>query len=67
MYKYIKLDWLSKVIDKNKVLTLMKPSLVAKGYRKKQGLDFDETFPSVAMLKSIKILLAIVAYYDYKI
>jgi hypothetical protein len=45
----------------------MKPSLVAKGYRQKQGLDFDETFPSVAMLKSIKILLAIVAYYDYKI
>ena len=40
---------------------------MAKGYRKKQGVDYDETFSLVAMLKSIRILLAIVAYYDYEI
>ena len=41
--------------------------LVAKGYRQWQGVDYDETFLSVAMLKSIRLLLAIVAHYDYEI
>jgi hypothetical protein len=40
---------------------------VAKGFRQKQGIDYDETFSPVAMLKSIRILLAIAAYYDYEI
>jgi hypothetical protein len=41
--------------------------LVAKGCRQGQGVDFDETFSLVVMLKSIRILHAIVAYYDYEI
>ena len=44
-----------------------KARLVAKGFRQKQGIDYDETFSPVAMLKSIRIMLAIAAYYDYKI
>jgi len=44
-----------------------KVRLVAKRYRQKQGVDYDETFSSVAMLKSIRILLAIVAHYNYEI
>jgi hypothetical protein len=40
---------------------------VAKGFRQIQGVDYEETFSPVAMLKSVRILLAIVAYYDYKI
>jgi hypothetical protein len=29
--------------------------------------DYDETFSPVAMLKSIRIILAIAAYFDYDI
>ncbi|PKI60619.1 hypothetical protein CRG98_018969 [Punica granatum] len=44
-----------------------KGRLVAKGFRQVRGVDYDETFSPLAMLKSIRILLAIVAYYDYEI
>ena len=44
-----------------------KACLVAKGYCQKQGIDYDETFSPVAMLKSIRILLAIASHYDYEI
>ena len=44
-----------------------KARLVAKGFRQRPRVDYDETFSLVAMLKSIRILLAIVAYHDYEI
>ena len=44
-----------------------KSILVAKGYSKKSGFDYEETFSPVAMIKSIRILLLIAAYYDYEI
>ena len=40
---------------------------MAKGYTQKEGIDYEETFSSVAMLKSIRILLSIAAHYDYEI
>ena len=40
---------------------------MAKGYSQKEGVDYEETFSPVAMLKSIRILLSIDAYYDYEI
>ena len=43
-----------------------KAQLVAKGFKQIQGVDYDETFSPVAML-SIRILLAIAAFYDYEI
>ena len=46
---------------------IYKARLVAKGFHQIQGVDYDETFLPVAMLKSIQILLAITAYYDYEI
>ena len=30
-------------------------------------VDYDETFSPVAMLKSVRIMLAIAAFYDYEI
>ena len=44
-----------------------KARLVAKGYRKIQGIDYEETFSPVAMIKSIRILLALAAHFDYEI
>ena len=44
-----------------------KGRLVTKGFRQIQGVDYDETFSPVAMIKSIQILLAIAAFHDYEI
>jgi hypothetical protein len=41
--------------------------LVAKGFKQIQGVDYDETFSPVAILKSIQILRGIAAYFDYEI
>ena len=38
-----------------------------KGCYQRQGIDYDETFSPVAMIKSIRILLSIAAYYDYEV
>jgi hypothetical protein len=35
--------------------------------KKKKRVTFDETFSSLVMLKSIKILFVIAAYHDYEI
>ena len=44
-----------------------KARLMAKGYRQRHGVDYDETFSPIAMIKSIRIMLAIAAYFDYEI
>ena len=48
-------------------MEIYKASLVAKGYRQYYDIDYDETFSPMAMLKSIQIMLAIVAYLDFEI
>ncbi|KAH9735169.1 hypothetical protein KPL71_017652 [Citrus sinensis] len=44
-----------------------KARLVAKWFTQKEGIDYEETFSPVAMLKSIRILLSIAALLDYEI
>ncbi|KAK9020300.1 hypothetical protein V6N11_054789 [Hibiscus sabdariffa] len=44
-----------------------KGRLVAKGFRQIHGVDYDETFSPVAMIKSIRILLVVAAFHDYEI
>ena len=44
-----------------------KARLEAKGYTQKERVDYEETLSPVAMLKSIRILLSIVAALDYEI
>jgi hypothetical protein len=48
-------------------LTVYKAWLVAKGFWQVQGVDYDETFSHVAMLKSVRIMLAIAAVFNYEI
>ena len=57
----------SKWIFKLKVGNIFKGRLVAKGFKQTHGIDYDETFSPVVKLKSIRILLAIAAYFDYEI
>jgi hypothetical protein len=40
---------------------------VAKGFKQIHGVDYDKTFSLIMMLKSVKILLEIVAYFNYEI
>jgi hypothetical protein len=56
-----------KKMDKDGNVHIYKAQLVAKGFKQIHGIDYDETFSPVAMLESIQILLAIVAYFDYEI
>ena len=56
-----------KKTDADGNATVYKARLVTKVFRQIQGFDYDETFSPVAMLKSVRIILAIVAYFDYEI
>ena len=40
---------------------------MAKGYTQKEGVDYEQTFSPVVMLKSMRILLSIATHYDYEI
>ncbi|KAJ9556184.1 hypothetical protein OSB04_010798 [Centaurea solstitialis] len=44
-----------------------KARLVAKGFTQTHGIDYDEAFSPVAMLKSIRILMVISTYFNYEI
>nr|GEV83443.1 hypothetical protein [Tanacetum cinerariifolium]GEW21948.1 hypothetical protein [Tanacetum cinerariifolium] len=68
---YVDVDeskWLFKKktdIDGN--VHTFKAHLVAKGYNQTYGVDYGETFSLVADIRAIRILLAIVAFYDCEI
>ena len=45
-------------------VTIFKARIVAKGFRQVQGVDYDEIFSLIAMLKSVRIIVAIAAFYE---
>ena len=66
--KTVGCKWIYKIkFDMDGNVHIYKARLVAKGFTQTHGIDYDETFSPVAMIKSIRILLAIAAYYDYVI
>jgi hypothetical protein len=66
--KAVENKWIfKKKTDADGNVTIYKAGLVAKCFRQIQGVDYDETFSPVAMLKSIRIMLAIAGFFDYEI
>nr|GEV65772.1 putative retrotransposon Ty1-copia subclass protein [Tanacetum cinerariifolium] len=60
--------WLfKKKTDMDGVVHTFKARLVAKGFTQTYGVDYEETFSSIADIRSIRILVAIAAFYDYEI
>ena len=65
--KAIESKWIfKKKTDADGNVSVYKARFVAKGYRQVQGVDYDETFSPVVKLKSVWIMLAIAAFYDYE-
>jgi hypothetical protein len=58
---------LKKKTDKGGNVHIYKARLVVKDFKQIHGIDHDETFSPVMMLNSIRILLAIAAYFDCEI
>ena len=50
--------------DADSSVTIYKARIVAKSFRQVQGVDYDEIFSLVAMLKSVQIMLAIATFYE---
>ena len=46
------------------MVMLLSTKLDLYGFRQVQGVDYDETFSLVAMLKSVQIMLAIATFYE---
>nr|GEY43719.1 retrotransposon protein, putative, Ty1-copia subclass [Tanacetum cinerariifolium] len=60
--------WLfKKKTDMDGTVYIFKARLVAKGFTQTYGVDYEETFSPVVDIRAIRILIAIVAYYDYEI
>ena len=51
----------------DKKVETFKVRLVAKRYTQKEGIDYEETFLPVAMLKSIRIFVTVTTKLDYEI
>ena len=63
-----RVKWIFKEkIEADGQIETYKTRLVAKDFKQRQKIDYDEIFSPVAMLKSIRIMLAIIVYYDYEI
>jgi hypothetical protein len=68
MVRPIGCQWVfKKKTDTDRNVHIYKARLVVKGFKQIHGIDYDETFSLVTMLKSVRILLAIVAYFDHEI
>jgi hypothetical protein len=63
----IECKWIYKKKDMDWNVHIYKDWLVGKGFWQVEGVDYDEIFSPVAMLKSIQIILAIDTYFDYEI
>nr|GFB91813.1 uncharacterized mitochondrial protein AtMg00820-like [Tanacetum cinerariifolium] len=62
------LKWLFKnKHDEEQTVIRNKSRLVVRGYRQEEGIDFEESFASVARMKAIRIFLAYVAHKSFSV
>ena len=60
--------WISRnKIDEMGNMIRNKARLVAQGYSQMEGVDYDETFASIAHMESIRILLALACHLRFKL
>ena len=62
-YKWV----FKKKTDVDGHVQMHKARLVTKGYGQVHVIDYEETYSPAVMLKSVSIILAIAAYFDYEI
>ncbi|KAL4016719.1 hypothetical protein IC575_024376 [Cucumis melo] len=66
--KRVRCKWVFKTKrDSNDNIERYKARLVAKGYTQKDGIDYKETFSPVSKKDSLRIIMALVAYYDLEL
>ncbi|GJY71429.1 retrotransposon protein, putative, ty1-copia subclass [Tanacetum coccineum] len=66
--KTVRSKWIfKKNTNMDGIVHTYKARFVARGYTQLYGVDYEETFKLVADIRAIRILISIVAYYDYKI
>nr|GFC61346.1 hypothetical protein [Tanacetum cinerariifolium] len=64
----IKTKWTFKnKKDERSLVIQNKASLVAVGYSQQEGIDYDETFASVAQIEAIRLFLAYAAHKDFTV
>nr|GEV02884.1 retrovirus-related Pol polyprotein from transposon TNT 1-94 [Tanacetum cinerariifolium] len=64
----LNLKWLFKnKHDEEKMVIRNKSRLVMRGYRQEEGIDFEESFASVARMEAIRIFLAYVAHKSFTV
>ena len=52
-------------MDESGVVVRNRDKLVAQGYNQEEEIDFDETFALIAILESIRMLLAFACHKDF--
>nr|GEY14553.1 hypothetical protein [Tanacetum cinerariifolium] len=64
----IKTKWIFKnKKDESSLVIRNKARLVAVGYCQQEGIDYDETFASVARIEAIRLFLAYASHKDFKV
>ncbi|GKD91631.1 zinc finger, CCHC-type containing protein, partial [Tanacetum coccineum] len=67
-HKAIGLKWVFKTKrDAKGEIIKYKARLVAKAYVQEQGIDFDEVFAPVALIETIRLILALAAYHGWQV
>lgn len=53
--------------DENGTVVRNKSRLVVQGYNQEKGIDYEETFASIARIETIRILIAFAAHKEFKL